>query len=78
MKKDSSGREYFAYGGDYGPKGTPSDHNFLNNGLISADKSLNPHMLEAKSVYQNIKVYPTQNINVVKVKNWHFLKFRQL
>ena len=74
MKKDSSGREYFAYGGDYGPKGTPSDHNFLNNGLISADKSLNPHMLEAKSVYQNIKVYPTQNINVVKVKNWHFFK----
>ena len=31
-------------------------------------------MLEAKSVYQNIKVYPTQNINVVKVKNWHFFK----
>ena len=74
LKKDSSGREYFAYGGDYGPKGTPSDHNFLNNGLISADKSLNPHMLEAKSVYQNIKVYPTQNIDVVKVKNWHFFK----
>ncbi len=74
LKKDSSGREYFAYGGDYGPKGTPSDHNFLNNGLISADKSLNPHMLEAKSVYQNIKVYPTQNINVIKVKNWHFFK----
>ena len=23
LKKDSSGREYFAYGGDYGPKGTP-------------------------------------------------------
>ena len=51
-----------------------SDHNFLNNGLISADKSLHPHMLEAKSVYQNIKVYPTQNINVIKVKNWHFFK----
>ena len=44
LAKDKSGKEYFTYGGDYGPEGTPSDHNFLNNGLIKADKSLNPHM----------------------------------
>ena len=56
LAKDKSGKEYFTYGGDYGPEGTPSDHNFLNNGLIKADKSLNPHMHEVKKVYQNIDI----------------------
>lgn len=54
LARDKSGKEYFTYGGDYGPEGIPSDHNFLNNGLIKADKSLNPHMHEVKKVYQNI------------------------
>ena len=56
LAKDKNGKEYFTYGGDYGPEGTPSDHNFLNNGLIKADKSLNPHMHEVKKVYQNIDI----------------------
>lgn len=56
LAKDKSGKEYFTYGGDYGPEGIPSDHNFLNNGLIKADKSLNPHMHEVKKVYQNIDI----------------------
>ncbi|GIR58051.1 MAG: hypothetical protein CM15mP65_06320 [Crocinitomicaceae bacterium] len=42
LTKDSNGTEYFAYGGDFGPDSIPSDHNFLNNGLIKADKSFNP------------------------------------
>ena len=74
LTKDANGREYFAYGGDYGPKGTPSDHNFLNNGLIAADKALHPHMLEAKAVYQNIKFYPTKLAGRIRVKNWNFFK----
>jgi len=61
LAKDKSGKEYFIYGGDYGPEGTPSDHNFLNNGLIKADKSLNPHMHEVKKVYQNIDVSFVKN-----------------
>ena len=56
LATDKSGKEYFTYGGDYGPEGIPSDHNFLNNGLIKADKSLNPHMHEVKKVYQNIDI----------------------
>ena len=56
LAKDKSGKEYFTYGGDYGPEEIPSDHNFLNNGLIKADKSLNPHMHEVKKVYQNIDI----------------------
>ena len=61
LATDKSGKEYFTYGGDYGPEGIPSDHNFLNNGLIKADKSLNPHMHEVKKVYQNIDISFTKN-----------------
>lgn len=69
------GKEYFAYGGDFGPKGTPSDHNFLNNGLIQADKKLNPHMYEAKKIMQNVKFYKKNlDLNQVKIKNWFFFR----
>jgi len=50
--KEQDGRRFLAYGGDYGPKGTPSDHNFLNNGLLMADGTPHPHMLEAQQVQQ--------------------------
>lgn len=46
--------EFFAYGGDYGPEGTPSDGNFLINGVIAPDRSLKPHSYEVKHVYQEI------------------------
>ena len=46
--------EFWAFGGDYGPKGTPSDGNFLINGLVFPDRSIKPHSLEVKHVYQNI------------------------
>ena len=49
---EHKGQPYLAYGGDFGPKGTPSDHNFLNNGLLMADGSPHPHMLEAQHVQQ--------------------------
>ena len=50
--KEQDGERFLAYGGDYGPKGTPSDHNFLNNGLLMADGTPHPHMLEAQQVQQ--------------------------
>jgi len=46
--------EFWAYGGDYGPDGTPSDGNFCINGVVFPDRSLKPHSLEVKHVYQNI------------------------
>ena len=69
--KDSTA--YFAYGGDFGPEGTPSDHNFLNNGLVAADKTPNPHMAEVRYNYQNIKFYPVGKKRV-SIKNWFFFK----
>ena len=55
-KKDEQGREFWAYGGDYGD--TPNDKNFCCNGLLQPDRKLNPSMHEVKKVYQNIKVAP--------------------
>ena len=46
--------EFWAYGGDYGPEGTPSDGNFCINGVVFPDRSLKPQSLEVKHVYQNI------------------------
>ena len=52
------GEPYWAYGGDYGPPGTPSSGNFLINGLVFPDRAVHPHLWEVKKVYQYIKVRP--------------------
>jgi len=57
-KKNEKGEEFFAYGGDFGPPGTPSDGNFLCNGLIQPDRKPNPHAYEVKKVYQYINTSP--------------------
>ena len=51
-----NGKTIFAYGGDYGDENTPSDANFLCNGLILPDRTPNPHLWEVKKVYQYIKI----------------------
>jgi len=48
------GRPYFAYGGDFGPRGTPSDTNFLFNGLVAPDRTPHPHYYEVRKVYQPV------------------------
>tara|TARA_Y100001968_G_scaffold333480_1_gene396549 strand:+ start:2869 stop:6105 length:3237 start_codon:yes stop_codon:yes gene_type:complete len=55
-KVNNDGTSYFAYGGDFGPPGTPSDGNFLINGLVQPDRKPNPHLFETKKVYQNFSV----------------------
>jgi beta-galactosidase len=52
---DKNGKKYWAYGGDFGPANVPSDNNFCDNGLISADRRPHPTLYEVKKVYQNIK-----------------------
>lgn len=54
-KKDSNGNHYWAYGGDFGPAGTPSDDNFLINGVVSPDRTLKPGSHEVRKVHQNIR-----------------------
>ncbi len=52
---DESGRPFWAYGGDFGPAGFPTDGNFLANGLVSADRRPHPHAFEVKKVYQPVR-----------------------
>lgn len=49
------GRKYWAYGGDYGINGTPSDGDFCINGIVYPDRTVKPHTTEMGKVYQNIK-----------------------
>ena len=49
------GTPYWAYGGDFGPPGVPSDGNFLINGLVQPDLEPNPHLAEVKKIYQPIE-----------------------
>lgn len=51
-KKNDRGQLFWAYGGDYGPSGTPSDGNFCCNGLVAPDRQPHPALLEVKKVYQ--------------------------
>ncbi|REE70477.1 beta-galactosidase [Paenibacillus taihuensis] len=45
---------HMAYGGDFGEK--PHDGNFCGNGLIFADRTVSPKLVEVKKCYQNIDV----------------------
>ncbi|UYP46627.1 Beta-galactosidase [Candidatus Lokiarchaeum ossiferum] len=55
-KKSLEGKEFWAYGGDYGDE--PNTANFCINGIVMPDRKPNPGVFEVKKVYQNIKVYP--------------------
>lgn len=52
MRSDSTGEEFFAYGGDFGDQ--PNDGPFCINGLIAPDRKPHPHYYEAQKVHQNI------------------------
>ncbi len=77
VKKDEKGREFWAYGGDYGPEGTPSDNNFLANGIISADYTPHPAMWEVKYAYQYVRI-TAENLDERKFKVTNFHDFINL
>ncbi|HZJ79000.1 MAG TPA: glycoside hydrolase family 2 TIM barrel-domain containing protein, partial [Dysgonamonadaceae bacterium] len=52
---DENGVMYWTYGGDYG-ENTPSDGNFLCNGIVNPDRDPHPAMNEVKYVHQNFAV----------------------
>ena len=53
LQKDENGREYWAYGGDFGVD-APSDGNFLCNGIVAPDRTPHPAMAEVKYAHQNV------------------------
>ncbi|MEG1738658.1 MAG: glycoside hydrolase family 2 TIM barrel-domain containing protein [Odoribacter sp.] len=66
---DENGRKFWAYGGDFG-KNTPSDGNFLCNGIVNPDRTPHPAMTEVKKAYQYIWFVPVDLKNgVVRIDN---------
>ncbi len=53
-QKTADGREFFAYGGDFGD--TPNDANFVCDGLVSSDRIPHPAMWEFKHLAQPVVV----------------------
>jgi beta-galactosidase len=67
---DSKGRIYYAYGGDFGPEGTPSDSNFCINGMVLPDRTPHPALYEVKKVYQYLGIQPVDaDRGIISIKN---------
>jgi beta-galactosidase len=66
-------RDFFwAFGGDYGPPGTPSDQNFCCNGLVTPDRKPHPGLLEVQHIYQYVHCRPLDlAARTIEVKNWY-------
>ncbi len=73
LKTDENGEKYWAYGGDFGEEGIPSDGNFCINGLTWPDRTGKPGLSEVKKVYQYIGFEPVSLASgSIKIKNKYF------
>src|SRR5215204_4069744 len=71
-KKTADGRDLWAYGGDYGDR--PNDGNG-GDGLVFADRRVQPELEEVKKVYQFIKVEPVDlGAGRVRVRNKYLFR----
>ncbi|SDR70547.1 beta-galactosidase [Polaribacter sp. KT25b] len=70
VKKDKNGKDFFAYGGDFGDY--PNAGNFCINGVFSADGKPNPHAWEVKYIHQPF------NFKAVDIKNGEVLAINHL
>lgn len=62
----------WAYGGEFGPPGTPTDDNFCCNGLVSPDRVPHPGLYEVKKIYQYVHATPVDlTAGKVSIKNWY-------
>ncbi len=58
LETTEEGEDYYAYGGDYGEPGSPSDGNFCCNGLVGPDRTPHPALNEVWKVYQYVGFKP--------------------
>ena len=71
-RKTPDGRDFWAYGGDYGDR--PQNGNG-GDGLVFADRRVQPEIEEVKKVYQLIKVEPVDlATGRVRVRNKHMFR----
>jgi len=72
-KQAPDGSTYWAYGGDFGPPGTPSDGVFVCCGIVGPDRDPQPELHEVRKVYQPVKAGPvdTGADGRVRIQNKH-------
>ncbi|MFD2036953.1 glycoside hydrolase family 2 TIM barrel-domain containing protein [Belliella marina] len=70
---EKNGKKIFGYGGDWGPDGTPSDDNFLINGVIMPDRTWNPHAYEVRKVHQEV-TFTLDRSNRLDIFNEYFFR----
>ena len=70
LKTDVNGEQFWAYGGDFGEPGVPSDGNFCINGLVWPDRTGHPALNEVKKVYQYIGFEPVDlKTGIIRIRN---------
>ncbi len=74
-KTTDEGHEIFAYGGDFGHPGIPSDGSFVLNGLVLPDRRPQPALYEVKKAHQDIQMKPLNLLDgKIEVFNEFFFK----
>lgn len=69
LTKDENGKEFYAYGGDFGD--SPNDNFFCGNGLLLGDRSETPKLLEVKKCYQPVEAELLDiNEGTIKITNY--------
>lgn len=70
LETSEDGEEFFAYGGDFGEPGAPSDGNFCCNGLVGPERTPHPALMEVKKVYQYVGFRPADlSEGLVTIRN---------
>ena len=69
--KDS---EFWAFGGDFGDN--PNDGNFSIKGLVSSDRTPNPHYYEVQKVYQPVVFQQVSGTTIRVTNHFDFLPLR--
>lgn len=76
-QRDRRGREYWAYGGDFGED--LHDYNFMCNGLVDADREVHPVLWEYKKLVQPVRVeavkadrgaFAVTNLDYFRTADW--------
>ena len=68
MTTDENGKEYLAYGGDFGEE--PHDGHFCGNGLLFGDRKETPKLAEIKKLYQNVEFKAIDaEKGIIEIKN---------
>ncbi len=72
-KHAPDGSMYWAYGGDFGPPGTPSDGVFVCCGIVGPEREPQPEWYEVKKVYQYLSAKPVEHAaaGAVRIRNKH-------